>query len=78
MQDSPSPNSNIRFGKFEVDLLQGELRRSGLRQNLGPQPFELLRVLLERPGELITRDELRQRLWPGNTFVDYELGLKSA
>src|ERR1700751_2859735 len=76
MQDSPSPNSNIRFGKFEVDLRQGELRRSGLRQNLGPQPFELLRALLERPGELITRDELRQRLWPGNTFVDYELGLK--
>lgn len=76
MQDSPSPSSNIRFGKFEVDFRQGELRRSGLRQQLGPQPFELLRALLERPGELITRDELRQRLWPGNTFVDYELGLK--
>jgi serine/threonine-protein kinase len=76
MQDSPSPSSNIRFGKFEVDFRQGELRRSGLRQQLGPQPFELLRALLERPGQLITRDELRQRLWPGNTFVDYELGLK--
>ncbi|WP_396127415.1 transcriptional regulator [Acidicapsa acidisoli] len=61
---------------FEVDLRQGELRRSGLRQRLGPQPFELLRKLLERPGKLITRDELRQRLWHENTFVDFELGLK--
>ena len=76
MQASPSPSRNIRFGVFEVDPRQGELRRSGLRQKLGPQPFELLRALLERPGELITRDELRQRLWPGDTFVDYELGLK--
>ncbi|MBV9497832.1 MAG: PD40 domain-containing protein [Acidobacteriaceae bacterium] len=76
MRGSSSPNPIVRFGVFEVDLQQAELRRSGLRQKLGPQPFELLRTLLERPGELITRDELRQRLWPGNTFVDYELGLK--
>jgi len=75
--EAPS-NSNriIRFGVFEVDLREGELRRSGLRQKLSPQAFEVLRAMLERPSELITREELRERLWPGNTTVDYELGLK--
>lgn len=66
----------IRFGVFEVGLQEGELRRSGLRQKLGPQPFQVLCVLLERPGEIVTRDELRERLWPVDTFVDYELALK--
>ena len=76
MPTSPSPSRKLRFGVFEVDLREAELRRSGLRQKLGPQAFELLRALLERQGELVTRDELRERLWPGDTFVDYELGLK--
>ena len=73
----PSTESRIvRFGLFEVDLQQGELRRSGLRQKLGPQPFQVLQILLERKGEIVTRDELRERLWPADTFVDYELALK--
>jgi Tol biopolymer transport system component/DNA-binding winged helix-turn-helix (wHTH) protein len=76
MQASSNPNSIIRFGVFEVDLQQAELRHSGLRQKLSPQTFEVLRAMLERPGELITREDLRERLWPGNTTVDYELGLK--
>lgn len=76
MQGSSLPDHIIRFGVFEVDLQEAELRRSGLRQKLSPQAFEVLRAMLERPGELVTRDELRERLWPGNTTVDYELGLK--
>src|SRR5215469_7895806 len=78
MQASPSPNRIIRFSVFEIDLQESELRRLGLRQKLSPQAFEVLKALLERPGELVTRDELRSRLWPGNTTVDYELGLKKS
>src|SRR6476469_5988629 len=68
----------IRFGLFEVDLLTCELRKSGLRQKLGPQPFEVLRAMREQPGELITREKLRERLWPDDTFVDYNLALKKS
>lgn len=75
---NPSPLRIIRFGVFEVDLTSGELRKAGLRQKLVGQPFQLLQALLERPGEIVTRDELRQRIWPENTFVDYELALKKA
>src|SRR5947207_7344524 len=56
----------------------GELRKAGMRQKLAGQPFQVLQALLERHGEIITREELRQRLWPDNTFVDYELALKKA
>ena len=76
MQAPSNPNHIIRFGVFEVDLHEAELRQSGLRQKLSPQAFEVLCAMLERPGELITREELRERLWPGNITVDYELGLK--
>lgn len=76
MSTSSSDGHLLRFGVFEIDLQQGELRRAGLRQKLGPQPFQVLQALLERPGELVTREELRQRLWPDQTFVDYELALK--
>jgi len=75
---SPSQPHVVRFGVFEVDLTAGEVRKSGLRQKLTGQPFQLLQALLERPGEIVTREELRQRLWPDNTFVDYELALKKA
>jgi TolB-like protein/DNA-binding winged helix-turn-helix (wHTH) protein/Tfp pilus assembly protein PilF len=61
---------------FEVDFAAGELRKSGMRQNLSGQPFEVLRILLEHPGELVAREELRRNLWPDNTFVDYDLALK--
>jgi TolB-like protein/DNA-binding winged helix-turn-helix (wHTH) protein/Tfp pilus assembly protein PilF len=68
----------LRFGVFEVDLKVGELRKHGLRVKLSEQPFQVLAVLLEKPGEIITRDELRNRLWPGDTFVDFDHGLNNA
>ena len=76
MQASPGQNRILRFGVFEIDLQGGELRRAGLRQKLRPQAFEVLKVLLEHPGQIVTRDELQKRLWSDRTFVDYELALK--
>jgi len=61
----------IRCGAFEIDLKAFELRKRGLRLKLAEQPFQILAILLEKPGELITRDELRDRLWSGDTFVDF-------
>ncbi len=72
------PRHLARFGAFEVDLDSGELRRSGVRISLQEQPFQLLAALLERPGELITREELRQRLWPADTYVDFDRSLNKA
>jgi len=68
----------IRFGVFEVDTRSGELRRQGSKVNLQEQPFQVLVLLLERPGEVVTREELNKRLWPENTFVDFERGLNKA
>jgi cholera toxin transcriptional activator len=67
-----------RFGLFEVDLVSGELRKEGARVRLQEQPFRVLAMLLERPGEMITREEMRTRLWPGDTFVDFDHGLNTA
>ena len=68
----------IRFEVFEVDLQGGELRKRGRRVKLQEQPFRVLALLLERPGEVVSREELRQRLWPADTFVDFDHGLNSA
>src|SRR6267154_364149 len=68
----------IRCGAFEIDLKAFELRKRGLRLKLAEQPFQILAILLEKPGELITRDELRDRLWSGDTFVDFDHGLNNA
>jgi len=68
----------VRFGVFEVDLKASELRRHGLRLKLPEQPFQVLAILLEKPGEVITRDELRKRLWQSDTFVDFDHGLNNA
>src|ERR1700741_4437570 len=73
-----TPARAVRFGVFEVDLRAGELRKSGLKVKLHDQPFQLLAMLLERPGELVTRDELRQKLWQADTFVDFNHGLNNA
>ena len=74
-----TPNAKVmQFGVFEVHLQAGELRKSGLRIKLQEQPFQILALLLERPGEVITREELRQRLWPADTFVDFDHSLNSA
>jgi len=67
-----------RFGSFETDMRAGELRKHGVRIRLQTQPFQILGMLLERPGEVVTREELRQALWPGGTFVDFDHGLNNA
>ena len=68
----------VRFGTFEVDLRSGELRSHGSKIRLQPQPFQILAVLLEHPGELVTREEIRQTLWPSDTFVDFEHSLNTS
>ncbi len=72
------PERRYRFGVFEADAATGELRRQGLRVKLNAQPFQLLFMLLERPGELLTREEISRELWPDGTFVDFEHGVNSA
>jgi len=67
-----------RFGDFEFDPASGELHKDGLKVRLQEQPFQILTLLLKRPGEVVTRDEVRQALWPGDTFVDFDVGLNSA
>jgi cholera toxin transcriptional activator len=74
----PLPSRRYRFGIFEADARTGELRRQGLRVKLHAQPLQLLFLLLERPGELLTREEISRELWPDGTFVDYEHGVNSA
>ncbi len=69
---------SVRFGDFEANLRSGELRRHGLKVKLADQSFHVLALLLERPGELVPREELRQKLWTEDTFVDFEAGLNSA
>src|SRR4051812_30374533 len=70
--------TDFRFGRFEIDSRTRELRKDGVRLRLQDQPFAVLAVMLEHPGELLTRDELRDRLWPNGTFVDFEHGLNAA
>ena len=74
---SSGANGVFRFGAYEVDVAAGELRKSGLRLRVQEQPFRVLLMLLERPGEVVTRDELRQRLWPSDTFVDFDHSLNT-
>jgi TolB-like protein/DNA-binding winged helix-turn-helix (wHTH) protein/Tfp pilus assembly protein PilF len=71
-------DSLVRFGVFELDLRTGELRKAGALINLPEQPLQVLKTLLDRPGELVTRDELRRRLWSAETFVDFDHGLNAA
>src|SRR6476620_2064646 len=68
----------VRFGVFEADLKSGELRKNGLKIRLPGQPFEVLAAMLERPGEVVTREELQKRLWPDGTFVDFDHSLGNA
>ena len=77
MRSADHPSGRLRFGVFEADLRTGELTKQGRRLWLQEQPFQLLAILLEKPGELVTRDELRARLWP-NTTVDFEHGVNKA
>jgi len=73
-----SPETTIRFAEFAVDLEAGELLRNGTKLKLRGQPFEILALLLRQPGRIVTREELRRRLWPSDTFVDFEHSLNAA
>src|SRR5580693_5864310 len=68
----------LRFGVFELDLRAGELRKHGLRVRLQEQPFQVLAMLVRHPGEVVTREELQKKLWPADTFVDFDHGLNKA
>lgn len=75
----PQNNSTVaRFGVFEVDLRAGELRKSGVKLRLQGQPFQVLALLLEHAGDVVTREELQQKLWPSDTFVDFDHSLNTA
>lgn len=76
-RDGP-PSGVVQFDGFELRLETGELRRNGMRVRLQTKPFQLLNALIERPGRVVTREDLRTRLWPSDTFVDFESGLNTA
>src|SRR6266699_3034890 len=68
----------LRFGVFEVDLRAGELRKHGLKIKIQEQPFQVLAMLIDHSGEVVTREELQEKLWPADTFVDFDHGLNKA
>jgi TolB-like protein/DNA-binding winged helix-turn-helix (wHTH) protein/Flp pilus assembly protein TadD len=76
--ESLPPNSVVRFGTYEVSLQSGEVRKAGLRIRVQQQPIKLLEVLLEHPGEVVTREELRSRVWPNESFGDFDQALNIA
>src|SRR5262245_4522347 len=82
--ETPLPEASVRrarvlrFGIFDLDTQSGELRRHGLKVRLPDQSFQILQMLLERPGEVVTREQLRRQLWTSDTFVDFDVGLNSA
>ena len=78
MPDPTLVSHVVHFGVFEADLRSGELRKHGLRVKIQEQPFRVLAMLLEQPGQIVTREELRKKLWPTDTFVDFEHGLNAA
>ncbi len=78
MSQPSAPRHVIRFGTFEVDLAARELRKSGVKLRLQDQPFQVLSVLIENPNQAVTREQLRERLWPADTFVDFDNGLNTA
>src|SRR5262245_1734312 len=78
MQNDSSGPPIVRFGTFEFDVRAGELRKSGARIRLQEQPLRILEMLLARRGQLVTREELRSRLWPSNTIVDFDHSLNKA
>src|SRR5215470_15929887 len=76
MNDPPSPMR--RFGIFEINLRSGELRKAGVRIRVQEQPLKVLEALLEHPGEIVTREELRERIWPDESFGDFDHALNIA
>src|ERR1700751_56374 len=78
MEELTTAKRAVRFGLYEVDFASQELRKSGIKIKIQDQPFQILSLLLERPGQIVTREEIQKRLWAGDTFVDFDLGLNSA
>jgi TolB-like protein/DNA-binding winged helix-turn-helix (wHTH) protein/Flp pilus assembly protein TadD len=78
MRENHQPGGRFRFGVFDLDLRAGELHKHGLRIRLQEQPLQVLAILLEHPGEVVTREELQKKLWPADTFVDFDHGLNKA
>jgi DNA-binding winged helix-turn-helix (wHTH) protein len=78
MPDVSPFQGKVRFGAYHVDLRTGELRKHGHKVRLAGRPFQILAMLLEQPGELLTRKELQSKLWPADTFVDFEHGVNAA
>lgn len=78
MSGAHSPQTTVLFGAFEADFRAGELRKRGIKIKLQEQPLRILQTLLEHPGEIVTREELRRKIWPADTFVDFEQGLYNA
>src|SRR5450432_1067965 len=78
MSTTVSVPALVRFGVFEADLRSGELRKSGVRTKIQELPFQVLRVLLSHPNQVVSRDQLRQALWPDGVYVDFDRGVISA
>jgi DNA-binding winged helix-turn-helix (wHTH) protein len=78
MPDAAQALTVRRFGAFEINLQSGELRKNGMRLRLSGQPFHVLVALVQSPGEMVTREELHSKLWPADTFVDFDHGLNNA
>jgi TolB-like protein/DNA-binding winged helix-turn-helix (wHTH) protein/Flp pilus assembly protein TadD len=78
MPDATQSSAVRRFGSFEINLQSGELRKNGMRLRLSRQPFQVLAMLVEHSGDVVTREELRSKLWPSDTFVDFDHGLNNA
>jgi len=78
VNEAPTSHALIRFGVFELDTESRELRKQGLKVRLQEQPFQILQILLERPGRVVSREELQRRVWPSDTFVDFDRGLYNA
>src|ERR1700758_518302 len=78
MPTKTHPAAILRFGAFELDLRAGELRKKGMRIRLQGQPIQVLTLLLQNAGEVVSREDLRSAIWPGDTFVDFDNGLNTA
>src|SRR5450755_3768326 len=76
--ESPPPNSVVRFGTYQVSLQSGEVRKAGLRIRVQQQPMKLLEIMLEHPGEIVTREELRSRIWTDENFGDFDQAVNIA
>src|SRR5947209_1416952 len=78
MEDFRLSHGTVRFAAFELDSRASELRKQGAKVKLQEQPFQILQILLQRPGEIVTREELRQKIWLSDTFVDFDHGINNA